>query len=193
MSKGLDNYIRHYDNILFLRDFNYQPLETCVNDFCNVYNLSNLVKEPTCLKNPDNPSCIELFLTNRTKCFQSTMTMETGISDFHKMVITVLKFFYKKQKPKIIHYRNYKTFNANLFKEELNNDLLSIDINNAELVGFTNTVLSILDKHAPIKRKCIRANNSAFLTKELRAAIMQRSKLRQNFLKERTNDSKHPC
>ena len=119
------------------------------------------------------------------------MTMETGISDFTKMVITVLKIFYKKQKPKIIHYRNYKTFNANLFKEELNNELLSINNNNAELVEFTNTVLSIVDKHAPIKRKHIRANNSAFMTKELRAAIMQRSKLRQKFLKERTNDSKH--
>ena len=93
------------------------------------------------------------------------MTMETGISDFHKMVITVLKIFYRKQKPKIFYYRNYKTFDAN--KEELNNDLLSIDINNAELVEFTNTVLSILDKHAPTKRKCIRANNSAFLMNKL--------------------------
>ena len=78
------------------------------------------------------------------------MTMETGMSDFHKMVFTVINFFYKKQKPKIIHYRNYKTYNANLFKEEMNNELLNIDINNAELVEFTNTVLSILDKHAPI-------------------------------------------
>ena len=107
------------------------------------------------------------------------MTMETGISDFHKMVIIVLKIFYKKQKPKIIHYRNYKTFNANLFKKELNNELLSIDNNNAELVEFTNTVLSLLDKHAPIKRKYIRANN-AFMTKELRAAIIQKSKLDKN-------------
>ena len=150
MIKGLDNYISHYDNILFLGDFNSQPSENCVNDFCNVYNLSNLVKEPTCYKNPDNPSCIDLFLKNCPKCFKSTMTKETGISDFHKMVITVLNFFYKKQKPKIIHYRNYKTYNANLFKEEMNNELLNIDINNAELVEFTNTVLSILDKHAPI-------------------------------------------
>ena len=117
------------------------------------------------------------------------MTMETGISDFHKMVITVLNFFYKKQKPKIIHYRNYKTFNANLFKEELNNELLNIDINNAEFVELTSTVLAVLDRHAPIKRKYIHANNSAFMTKELRAAIMQRSKLWQKFLKERTNDS----
>ena len=37
----------------------------------------------------------------------------------------------------------------------------------------------------------MRANNSAFMIKELRAALMQRSKLRQKFLKERTNDSKH--
>ena len=94
------------------------------------------------------------------------------VSDFHKMVITVLKIFYKKQKPKITRYRNYKTFNANLFKEELNNELLSIDNNNTELVEFTNTVLSILDKHEPIERKYIRANNSAFMTKDLRAAIM---------------------
>ena len=189
MSKGLDSYINHHDNILFLGDFNSQPSEDCANDFCNVYNLSNLVKEPTCYKNPDNPSCIDLFLTNRTKCFQSTMTMETGISDFRKMVITVLKFFCKKQKPKIIHYRNYKTFNANLFKEELNSELLNIDITNAELVEFTSTVLSVLEKHALIKRKYIRANNSAFMTKELRAAIMQRSKFRQKFLKETLNIS----
>ena len=126
----MSKYISHYD-ILFLGDVNSQPSENCMNDFCNVYNFSNFVKEPTCYKNPDNTSCIDLFLTNRPKCFQSTMTMETGISDFHKMVMTVLKIFYKKQKPKIIYYRNNKTINANLFKEELNNELLNIDINNA--------------------------------------------------------------
>ena len=103
LSKGLDNYISPYDNILFLGDFNSKPSKNCVNDFFNAYNLSNLVKEPTCFKDPDNLSCIDLFLTNRPKCFQNTMTMETRISDFHKMVITVLKIFYKKQKPKIIH------------------------------------------------------------------------------------------
>ena len=44
LSKGLDNYISHYNNILFLSDFNFQPSKKCVNNFCNVYNLSNLVK-----------------------------------------------------------------------------------------------------------------------------------------------------
>ena len=103
------------------------------------------------------------------------MTMKIGVSDFQKMVIIV----YKKQKPKIIYYRNYKTFNANLFKEELNIELLTIGNNNAELPQFTNTALSIiLDKHASVKRKLIRVNNSAFMTKDLRAAMVKRSKLR---------------
>ena len=59
------------------------------------------------------------------------MTMEKGILDFHKIVITVLKIFYKKQKPKTIHYRNYETFDANLFKGELNRELLSVYNNNS--------------------------------------------------------------
>ena len=59
------------------------------------------------------------------------------------------------------------------------------------MVEFTSTVLAVLDKHAPMKRKYIHANNSAFMTKELRAAIMQKSKLRHKFLKERTSDPKH--
>ena len=35
-SKGLDNYISHYD-ISFLGNFNSHPLESCANEFCNVY------------------------------------------------------------------------------------------------------------------------------------------------------------
>ena len=52
MSKGFDNCISH-DNILFLGDFNSQSTENYVNDFYNVSNLSNLVKEPACFKIPD--------------------------------------------------------------------------------------------------------------------------------------------
>ena len=77
------------------------------------------MKEPTCNKNPDNPSCIDLFLTNRPRTFQCTSTLETGISDFHKLVVTVLKTFYKKQRPKIINYRNYENFGNGNFRQDL--------------------------------------------------------------------------
>ena len=134
---------------MLLGDFNVESSDPVLNDFRNVYNFFSLVKEPTCFKNPDNPSCIDLFLTNRPRSFQNTFTIETGISDFHKMVITVMKVFYKKQKPKIIQYRSYKNFDNQVFQRELNSELLKIDLNNAELSEFTEIFLSILDKYAP--------------------------------------------
>ena len=56
---------------------------------------------------------------NRSRYFQNISTIETGVSDFHKLVVTVLNMFNEKQKPKIIQYSNYKTFSKQLFRIEL--------------------------------------------------------------------------
>ena len=114
MIKGLDTYISQYD-IMLLGELNVESSDPVLNDFCNVYNLFSLVKEPTCFKNPDNPSCIDLFLTNHPQNFQNTLTIETGISDFYKMFIAVIKVFYKTQKPKIIQCRSYQNFDNQVF------------------------------------------------------------------------------
>ena len=50
--------------------------------------------------------------------------------------------------------------------------------------------MSLLDKHAPKKQRHIRANNVNFMTKSLREAIMLRSKFRNRFLKEKTEECK---
>ena len=169
-----------------MRDFNSEFSENCLNSFCNVNSLKTLYRGPTCFKNPSNPSCIDLFLTNRQQGFQQTI--ETGISDYHKMVVTVMKTHYKKQKAKTIQYRNYKHFHEQSFNFELNNELMKININNAELKEFNE--IFVLDKHAPRKQKYIRANNSNFITKAFRKEIMHRSRLRNKFLRERTNECK---
>ena len=159
LNKGLGNHLGNYDNILLLGDFNLEFSESYLADFCDIYNLKNLVKEPTCYKNPDNPSCIDLFLTNRPRTFQCTTTIETGISDFHKLVVTV--HFYKKQRPKIIHYRNYKNFENGKFRQVLKKELLKFDVTNAPLSKFNDTVLYVLDKHAP-KKKYIYIRSNTF-------------------------------
>ena len=79
-----------------MADFNSEVSENCLNGFCNVNILKTRNRDPTCFKNPSNPSCINLFLTNLQQSFQQTHTSETGISDFHKMVVTVMKTHYKK-------------------------------------------------------------------------------------------------
>ena len=82
-----------------------------------------MIKEPTCFKNSEEPSCIDLILTNFPRCFQNSMAIETGLSDFHKMTITIMRSSYKKTRSKIISYRKYKTFHNTYFREDLLNEL----------------------------------------------------------------------
>ena len=92
------------------------------------------------------------------------------------MVITVIKVFYKKQKPKIIQCRSYENFYDQVFQRELNSELLKIDLNNVNLSEFTEIFLSLLDKHAPKKQNFLRAKSSNFATKNLMKVIMKSSK-----------------
>ena len=102
---------------------------------------------PACFQNPEEPSCIDLFLTDRPKTSQCNTTI--GISNFLKLVFTVLKSFCRKQRPKMIHCRNFKNFENDNFGQDLKKELLKSDITNAHFSKFNDTVLSVLDKHAP--------------------------------------------
>ena len=74
-------------------------------------------KELTCFKNPYIPACIHPFLTNRARSLQNTVTIETGISDFHNMVITVLNFFTKSTNKKSFNTGNQKLQKPIVFKK----------------------------------------------------------------------------
>ena len=102
ISKGLDELNSKYDNILFIGDLNSEMSEPSLDEFCQTYNLVSIVNKPTCFKNPKNPSCIDLVLSNKQDRFLKANTIETGLSDFHKMVVTAFKTNFKKQKPKIV-------------------------------------------------------------------------------------------
>ena len=68
----MDNYSSKYDDFIILGDFNSEATESDNNN---------------CFKNPENPSCIDLIITNRLKCFQNSVTLETGLSDFLELDI----------------------------------------------------------------------------------------------------------
>ena len=90
-------------------------------DFCDVYNLKNLIKVPTCFKNPERPTSIDVMLTNSYRSFQNSCAIETGLSDFHKMIVTILKIYFQKKEPKIIQYRDYKNFSEEEYRKFLVN------------------------------------------------------------------------
>ena len=72
----------------------YFNTQTSMKVFCDSYEFKNLIKDATCYKNPENPSCIDLILTNNPNSFQNSGVIETGLSDFHKMMVTVMKTTY---------------------------------------------------------------------------------------------------
>ena len=65
ISKNLDKRMGNYDNFILLCDFESMMIESQMLDFSLLYNLSNLIKEPTCYKNHLNPTSIYVILTNR--------------------------------------------------------------------------------------------------------------------------------
>ena len=84
-------YSKFYERDMMIKDFNAEESEPCLSQFLFEMNPKNIVKEPTCQKRLSNPSCIDLVITNSSSRFQNTKAISTGLSDFHKMIITVLK------------------------------------------------------------------------------------------------------
>ena len=78
-------------------DFNSEINEDAMMDFCVIYNFKSLINYPTCFKNPENPSCINLMLTNKPMSFQNASVTETGLSHFDKLTVTIMKMNFSKQ------------------------------------------------------------------------------------------------
>ena len=72
-------------------DFNAEDSETCLSNFRLEISAKNIVNSYTCYKSAENPSCIDLVITNTLLNFQNTVTLTTGLSGFHKMVIAIIK------------------------------------------------------------------------------------------------------
>ena len=102
------------------------------------------------------------------------------------MVITVLKQTFQRSSPKDPLYKDYKNLDRLTFKRELE-EKLNQQIN--EYKHFKQIFLEVLNTHAPIKRKLLRANHVPYMTKALRKAIMKRSELESKYVKNKTNEN----
>ena len=170
---------------MLIGDFNAEESEPCLLQFLFEMNAKNIVKEPICYKSLSNPSYIDLVIANSSSSFQNTKAISTGLSVFHKMAINVLKQTFQRSSPKEHVYRDYKNFDRLTFKRELE-EKLNQQIN--EYKNFEQIFLEVVNTHAPIKRKLLRANHAPYMTKALRKALMKRSKLESKYVKNKTNE-----
>ena len=88
LNRLIDEYNTYYENFIFIGDFNTSVEESQMENFCNLNCLESLIQKPTCYKNPSQPTCIDLILTNRPSYFQHSEVFETNLSDFHLLTVT---------------------------------------------------------------------------------------------------------
>ena len=151
-----------------------------MKDFLQEHTFYNMMKRNTCFKG-DGGSCIDLLITNSKFSFMKTNSFETGLSDHHHMIYTILKIKFEKFEPKKLIYRNFKQFDSKQFKLDIRNSMSAVRTHAA----FENDFVSILDKHAPKKTKILRGNQNPHFNKNLWKQIMIRSRL-----KNKANKSK---
>ena len=101
-------------------------------------------------------SCIGLILTSRPSLHQFTNVFETGISDHHLLIYTMLKSTYTKMEPKVLSKRCFKNFSEQSFLQDLKKGLS----NTGNFSDFNNKFKNTLNDHAPIKlQKSVRIQN----------------------------------
>ena len=93
---ALDTYRQTFDKFLLAGDFNIEKTDPIMSEFLFKNDSKNLAQQKACFKGTNNPSYIDLFVTNSPKSFQNT------ISDFHKKILTILKSVFPKVRPKQI-------------------------------------------------------------------------------------------
>ena len=150
-----------------------------LGSFSNVYGLSNLVTTKTCFTK-NISSSIAVLLTSRPRCFKKTF--ETGISDYHGLVISVMKSDLPRLKPKIIKYRSYKKFDGKNFLSDQDDPDQAYD-------NLVCTFKKLVDTHAPLKTKVLRGNSAPFMTCELRKRIYTRTRLKKRYNRNPTKEN----
>ena len=98
LENTLSRYTTINKNTTLIEDFNVNPDKNkffnCLNE---TFNPKILPKEHICF-NSQNPSMIDLVLTNRRSNFMKTAVLETGISILLIMIFSVLKYTFDKGK-----------------------------------------------------------------------------------------------
>ena len=71
------------------------------------------------IRTPINLFALTLFSRRNCGSFQYSCVIETGLFDFHKMTVTVMKTFFERLQGRVVNYRDYKYFKNERFRTDL--------------------------------------------------------------------------
>ena len=178
LSTVLDHSFSKYENLLILGDLNIdlsdqtkipKSKKEFLHELYDAYDLYNLISESTCITGTSE-SMIDLILTNCSRSFMHSKTIESGLSDFHKITTTMMRCTYTRQEPVKITYRDYAKFNKEKFISEFRAKKFKFKGHTLSTNTAYHNVIEALKEmlcvHAPIKRRLIHGNQVPFMNKK---------------------------
>ena len=145
----IDRYSR-FDNAMVLGDFHLEPDDKDLLSLVQEHSLYNLIKHPTCFKSSYG-RCIDLILTNCKHSFMHSKSFETGFSDHHHMIYTIMKTAFNKVPPKKVVFRDYKKWSQSKFERELKDNLISN--HPSQSMNFEQIFRETLEANSPLKQR----------------------------------------
>ena len=178
-------YLGLYSDLVFLGDMNCCPSKsTTIQDFCEIYGLTNLTTEPTCHKG-DVSTLLDVILVTNPRRYLGTLNSECNINDFHNIIGAATKRFAPSLKPQKIVYRSYKSFNDADFLFDLQCapfHVMNIFDDADDMAWYTSTLISdVIDSHAPVKSKFVKRQSVPYMNSKLRKALYSRNMARNKF------------
>ena len=147
-------------------------------DIADLYNLSQLINEPTRITFSSSTLIDHIFTNTPDKVICSSVS-HVSISD-HGFIYAFCKL--SVGTPTRIHwtisYRKFKNFDSIKFRNDISlqnwNHINEYKNPNDIWYAWKTTFSSVADKHAPLRTKCVRATKSPWITSVLKDKMHER-------------------
>ena len=153
-----------------------------IKSLYELYQLSQLIKEATRVTMTTS-SLFDHIVTNTPEKISDSGVIHTGISD-HSIVFAIRKISVTKNRENIVETRNIKNFDDQKFIQDLmqqhwENVYFFAEDPNKKWEIWKKLFLEVLDKHAPLQHKKIRAKRISWITSPIKELINTRDKLKR--------------
>ena len=126
MQNVVDRCLTKSTNIIITGDLNLNLLDMRsesspgmkLKNFMDIFDCQNMVRDPTCFAG-NEPTSIDVIITNNGNKFAKTIACNTGLSDHHYMVASALKKHAPCVKNTDITYRSYRNLNVDAFRQDV--------------------------------------------------------------------------